>query len=199
VAEIFQTIGVAAALFTATNVDDIFLLVAFFADPRYRPRQVVIGQYLGIGALTAVSLVSSMIALVAAGESIGLLGLVPVGLGSWQLIQRWRSRPDHEQHDVATSSRTGILSVALVTFANGGDEIGAYVPVFATRSAFQLVVTVAVFFAMTAPWCLAGHWLVKHPKLGPRLRRIAEPATPFVLIAIGVLIIVESRAYRFVL
>ena len=42
-------IGVAA--FAATNLDDLFLLVVFFAIGWGRARDVVLGQYAGIGAL----------------------------------------------------------------------------------------------------------------------------------------------------
>jgi cadmium resistance protein CadD (predicted permease) len=38
-------------LFAATDIDDLFVLVGFFADPKFRAGNVVIGQYLGIGAL----------------------------------------------------------------------------------------------------------------------------------------------------
>ena len=93
---------------------------------------------------------------------------------------------------------TGGSLVALVTIANGGDNIGAYVPVFATRTPVEIVAIVLVFLVMTALWCLAGIALVSHPRLGPPVRRLAAPLTPFVLMGIGVLIIVESEAYRLV-
>ncbi len=34
----------------STNVDDIFVLIGFFADPKFRARDIVIGQYAGITA-----------------------------------------------------------------------------------------------------------------------------------------------------
>jgi len=40
-------------VFAATNVDDIFVLLGFFSDSTFRVRQVVLGQFLGIVALTA--------------------------------------------------------------------------------------------------------------------------------------------------
>ena len=45
VVSIFTTIGVGIALFAATNVDDIFVLLAFFTDARFRPRQIVRGRW----------------------------------------------------------------------------------------------------------------------------------------------------------
>ena len=52
-------VGLAVVLFASTNVDDLFVLVGFLADPRYETRQVVFGQYLGVATLVAVSLAAS--------------------------------------------------------------------------------------------------------------------------------------------
>lgn len=37
-------VGLAILLFASTNVDDIFVLLGFFADPKYRTRDIVMGQ-----------------------------------------------------------------------------------------------------------------------------------------------------------
>lgn len=196
-ADLLVVIGVAAVLFVSTNVDDIFVLVTFFADPAYRPRQVVTGQFLGMGALIALSVVGSLLALVVPGEYIGLLGLLPFALGVVKLVKMRRGGEVEEPTKARSGSRW--IAVAFVTFANGGDNIGAYVPMFATRTPIELLTTVVVFLALTAAWCFIGHALVSHPRAGPKVRRIAGPLTPFVLMAIGVLIVIESGAYRLVL
>jgi cadmium resistance protein CadD (predicted permease) len=197
VVDLLVVIGVATVLFVATNVDDIFVLVTFFADPAYRPRHVVIGQFLGMGALIAVSMLGSLLALVVPGQYIGLLGVLPFALGVVKLVEMRRGGDDDEPGQVRSGSRW--LAVALVTFANGGDNIGAYVPVFATRTPVELVITIAVFLVLTAACCFLGHALVTHPRAGPTVRRIAVPLTPFVLMALGVLIVIESGAYRLVM
>ena len=68
-------------VFIATDVDDLFILIAFFADRAFRTRQVVIGQFLGIIALLAVSSLSYFFRLVIPIEWIGLMGLIPIYLG----------------------------------------------------------------------------------------------------------------------
>ena len=35
-----STVGVAIVVFASTNIDDILLLAAFFADPRLKPQTV---------------------------------------------------------------------------------------------------------------------------------------------------------------
>jgi len=44
-------IGLAIVVFASTNIDDAFVLVGFLADKDFRVRDVVIGQYAGVGAL----------------------------------------------------------------------------------------------------------------------------------------------------
>jgi cadmium resistance protein CadD (predicted permease) len=61
-------------LFASTNVDDIFVLVGFFADPKFRARNIVLGQYAGIVMLFGLSLLGSLLSLVIPREYIGLLG-----------------------------------------------------------------------------------------------------------------------------
>jgi cadmium resistance protein CadD (predicted permease) len=60
----FALLGLAIALFASTNVDDLFVLVGFFADPKVRARDIVIGQYAGITVLFVVSVVASLLSLV---------------------------------------------------------------------------------------------------------------------------------------
>jgi len=194
--QLLPVIGVALLLFVTTNIDDIFILVTFFADPALRPRQVVIGQFLGNGALIALSLAGALLALVAPVEYIGLLGLLPLLLGTMKLVEllRGTGEPASESASPPGAHRR-IIAVAMVTIANGGDNLGAYIPVFATRTPIQLAAIVLVFLVMTALWCFLGYTLVSHPRLGPPIRRIAVPLTPFVLMGIGVLILVESKTY----
>ena len=56
------TIGVAFAAFVSTNIDNGVVLLAFFAERRVRPRDIAIGQYLGIGVLIVAALALSVLA-----------------------------------------------------------------------------------------------------------------------------------------
>jgi cadmium resistance protein CadD (predicted permease) len=82
-----------------------------------------------------------------------------------------------------------------VTVANGGDNIGVFVPLLATRPAWQIAAIGLVFAVMTALWCLLGHWLVHHPALGIPIRRYGHRTLPFLLIAFGVLILYAAGTF----
>ena len=79
-------LGLPVIVFASTNIDDIFVLLGFLADPHFRLRNVAIDQYIGIGALVVVSVVASLISLILAAEYVGLLGILPVLIGVTKLF-----------------------------------------------------------------------------------------------------------------
>src|SRR5262245_57979284 len=186
---------VGVALFVATNLDDIFILVAFFADPRIRSRDVIIGQYLGISSLVIVSVIAALIALAIPTAYVGLLGLAPIAIGTSKLVNWWPG--DEERADDmpghGDSRRNGdVLTVAAVTIANGGDNLAVYTATFAVRSGLETAVVVAVFTVMTGVWCAVAHWLVHHQTIGVPIRQYGHRILPIVLIGLGFLIMFEA-------
>jgi cadmium resistance protein CadD (predicted permease) len=79
-----------------------------------------------------------------------------------------------------------------VTIANGGDNIGIYVPAFAVHSGAEIGVIAMVFVAMTALWCMLAHWMVNHRRFGAPLRRYGHIFAPLVLIGLGIVIIYKA-------
>jgi cadmium resistance protein CadD (predicted permease) len=176
-------IVLATALFASTNLDDLFVLVGLFATPSLRGRDVVISQFAGIAALTFTSMGLAAASVTLPRELVGVLGLGPVLMGVWAL--RRAMAPDASDRSSPKSSPTGILAVAIVTVGNGGDNLAAYVPVFARRPTHAFLILGAVFAAWTAAWCWFAHWLVAHPTVGPPVRRYAGWMLPWVLMGIG--------------
>ena len=112
------------------------------------------------------------------------LGVLPVLLGLAMLV-----RPEREEKPVPPAS--GVLAVAAVTIANGADNLGVYIPLFATSTGRDLGVMAAVFAAMTGLWCAAARWLVRHPAAGAPVRRYGPTSVPYVLIGIGLRILLR--------
>jgi len=192
-------LGIGVVVFASTNIDDLFLLAAFFADARLRHRSIVIGQYLGIGALVLVSALGALLALTIPEGRVALLGLVPLLLG---LTKLWALRVStagtegdsgarriqDQEHTAERRLRLPVLAVASVTVANGGDNIGVYVPLFAT--AREAIATYVLTFAvMTGVLCALGYLLVNNKVLGGAIRRYGNVILPIVLIALGIYIL----------
>lgn len=179
-------------VFISTNIDDIFLLAAFFADKKLSVKSVVLGQFLGISALVAVSTLVAWMSLALPDGWISLLGLLPLYLGLKQVKSLWSDSDDDseddeiqlQEHQMERSMHSQILAVAGVTVANGGDNLGVYIPMFA-NSLSAIPLFVLVFAAMTMVWCLLGHVLVNNKVFGHWIRRYGHKILPVVLILLG--------------
>ena len=192
-------IALAVGLFVTTDLDDLFVLVAFFSDTRFRPRQIAAGQLAGLAALYAASVVFSLLSLVVAPAWIGFLGLLPIAIGLHAIARRLRG-DDSDDDDAApdgksTGVRANVLVVAATTIANGGDNLGIYTPVFATRSGTEIAAIGVVFAAMTMVWVGAAFWLTRHPTIGPPIRRHGRRVVPFVLVALGCYILYDAGSF----
>ncbi|MGW4139070.1 cadmium resistance transporter [Streptomyces mirabilis] len=193
-------IGQAAGLFAVTNIDDILILALFFAQGaghRGSTRRIVLGQYLGFAAILAVAVAAAFGATFLPEAAIPYLGLLPLALGLKAAGQAWK---DHREggggeEEQAKEGGPSALEVAAVTFANGGDNIGVYVPVFATAGIGGMGVYAVVFLVLVAVWCFAGRFFATRPVVAKALARWGHILLPLVLIAIGLLILIEGGAF----
>ncbi|WP_181776662.1 cadmium resistance transporter [Amycolatopsis pittospori] len=184
----FGLVGQATGMFAVTNVDDLVLLALYFgrATGRGGVAKVVAGQYLGFAAILAVSIVGALGAGLLPDAVLPWLGLVPLLLG---LRAAWRVWRERGTEDAEPEVGAGVLAVAGVTFANGGDNIGVYVPVFANTGTGGLIVYVVVFLALVAVWCAAGRYFATRPVIARALARWGHLLLPVVLVGIGLLIL----------
>lgn len=195
-------IGQAAGLFAVTNIDDILILALFFAQGAGHPgstRRIVLGQYLGFAAILAVAAAAAFGATFLPESAIPYLGLLPLALGLKAARQAWKDHRDggdaDEEETQAKEGGPSPLEVAAVTFANGGDNIGVYVPVFATAGVGGMTVYAVVFLVLVAVWCFAGRFFATRPVIAKALARWGHILLPLVLIAIGLLILIEGGAF----
>jgi cadmium resistance transport/sequestration family protein len=183
--------------FASTNIDDIFILMLFFANKEYKSKQVIIGQYLGITALITISLIGSLVGLLIEQKYIGLLGLLPVFFGIRSIVQLvLQEENKKELVTVNTSPSAKTLSVAAVTFANGGDNIGIYIPFFSNLLMPQKAIMISIFLVMVGIWCFVAKYLSKHATVAGIVSKYGHIITPIVLIALGIYILYESGTFE---
>ena len=157
-----------------------------------------------MGLLVAISALGSLIPLLIPLQLIGLLGLVPIAIGIKKLIQVVRKKNDAgdptqiiQEKNPRNKYRSylSFLTVTAVTFSNGGDNIGGYTPMFAKyNSIAEITILVTIFMVMTGAWCIATYYLVNHPLIASKIRRIGHFVLPFILIGLGIYILVGSFA-----
>lgn len=189
--------------FIASNLDDIVLLLLFFATAQTNQErwQIVFGQYLGFTVLVLASLGGCIGGRLLASEWVGLLGLIPISLGVSRLValmdRRGEEGPIVDAITAAREPRSSLdaLAIAALTIANGGDNIGIYLPLLSRASSTQLLACLVVFAVMVAGWCLVAFRLVQSPSMAGFVRQYLMPLIPFILIALGFLILVDSKIF----
>ena len=206
--ELIVVIITAIVAFATTNIDDIFLLMLFFSqvNATFRPQHIVTGQYLGFAVLVGVSVLGYFGTLAIPHTWIGLLGLVPIALGTRKLLKRETESPKttpsvassmqgKPESTLSSLIHPQTISVASITIANGADNIGIYVPLFARGSLWHLGITTIVFFLLVGLWCFLGASLGRHPTIAQVLDRYGHVLVPFILIGLGIFILVESGIF----
>jgi cadmium resistance transport/sequestration family protein len=199
--ELITAIPTGFTAFIATNLDDIFILMLFFSQVNaiFRRRHVVLGQYLGFGSLVLISLPGFFGSLIVPQDWVGMLGILPIAIGISRLLNRDDASADDTAPEQPENSTLASLlspqtySVAAVTFANGGDNIGIYVPLFASCTWESLFVILSVFFSLVGAWCYAAYQLTHLDAIADTLSRYGNYLVPFVLIGLGVLILIDSH------
>ncbi len=196
---IAATLLQAAGLFLVTNIDDIIVLSLFFArgaGQRGTTARITAGQYLGFGAILAASVLVALGAQAFLPESaISYFGLIPLLLGLRAAWQVWRNRGDDDDDELADDKTVSVLTVAAVTFANGGDNIGVYVPVFLAVGPAAVAAYCVAFLALVVVLVLAARYTATRRPIAAILERWEHILFPLVLIGLGIAILLEGGAF----
>ena len=192
---VLQAIG----LFIATNIDDIIVLSLFFARGAGQPgttARIAVGQYLGFaGILGAAVLVTVGADAFLPPAVIPYFGLIPLALGLWAAWQAWRGDDDDDDDAKVAGKNVAVWTVAGVTFANGGDNIGVYVPVFLSVGPAAVVAYCIVFLVLVAALVMLAKFVATRPPIAEVLERWEHILFPIVLIGLGIAILVGGGAF----
>ena len=192
---VLQAIG----LFAATNIDDIIVLSLFFARGAGQSgttARILAGQYLGFaGILVAAILVTIGAGAFLPSAAIPYFGLIPLGLGLWAAWEAWRGDDDDDDEAKVAGKKVGVGTVAGVTFANGGDNIGVYTPVFLSVEPLAVVAYCVIFLVLVAVLVALARFVVIRPPIAEVLERFEHILFPIVLIGLGIVILVSGGAF----
>jgi cadmium resistance transport/sequestration family protein len=205
--QIPQALITGVTSFIATNIDDIAVLTLLFSRTAFRPRHIVVGQYVGFLGLVLASLPGYFGRIFLPHLWLGWLGLLPIAIGSYYLIKKDSDEetvkviPLQESLGERRSPFANLLSpqtyqVAAITLANGGDNIGIYVPLFANNTLISLGIILCIFGVMIGLWCSLAYQLARHPWVAQTLAQYGHRIVPFVLIGLGIFIFVDGGTDR---
>ncbi|MEQ7179995.1 cadmium resistance transporter [Enterococcus thailandicus] len=199
--------------FISTNIDDIFILTILFSQvgKNLSKKDIVLGQYLGVGLLVLFSILASHSLNRIQTEYLGLLGIIPIFLGikSWLDFVKNKKRTASIEKDSSANKadltdetlltsglRPHFLNVTLLTLGNGSNNIGIYVPLFSRYSVIDLILTVLIFIIMIAIWCYFSFKLANLSFIQEELHRHQVFIIPVIFIGLGIYILIDSGLFN---
>ena len=216
---LIETIKIGLAAAVATTFDDNIYLTGFFSEVNrtFRPKHVVVGELIGFTALISISLVGFLIGLAISSDWIGLLGILPILIGLNNLRLLIVNKKDDSAKDKSTnlkqnarfhgfdSRERSLLDiiqdrqtyrVSAVTISNGGNNLGIYIPLFASSSLKSLAVIIPICYLIVCTWLFMYYYLTHTPGIALVLSRYASKLFPFVLMWLGLRIILDNQSYK---
>nr|CEG02557.1 unnamed protein product [Fusarium pseudograminearum CS3487] len=195
-----KTLGTACSTFAITNIDDIFILVTFFAEAStsntLTPLKITIGQYVGFTIIMVISMIGFGASLALPSEPIGFLGLLPGLLGIWKLLELIIPYEEEEEEEAPSFSGTkSVLKVATITVINGGDNIGTYIPLFSQTKGVEIAVYVVTYYILLGLLCLVAYLVMKQKHILRVVEKYAQLVIPFLYMGLCIFIIVDSECY----
>lgn len=192
-----QTIFSAIAVYISTSIDYLFILLIIFSQSQTKKglRQIYLGQYLGTGILVAVSLFAAYVLnFIPQDWIIGLLGLIPIYLG---IRVAMVGEEEAEEEKVVEKLKSGgssrlFWTVSLITIASGGDNLGIYIPYFASISFSEIIIALVVFAISIAVLCYISYRLAQISFVADTLEKYERIIVPVVFIGLGFFILIEN-------
>lgn len=186
IASIFTSV----VAYISTNIDDIFVIMILLAQAAKGAKgKLVAGHFLGVGAITVISMLGAFGLQNLPLQYVGILGLMPIGLGIKAWLDHKKGADDDDAPDTQSVS---LLSMAMITVGNGADNVGVYIPLFTGFSGSERISAVVVFAVMTALWVFLANTLAEFPKIKELIGKYKPILIPAVFILLGVYIIVDS-------
>jgi cadmium resistance protein CadD (predicted permease) len=184
----------ATIAFAGANITDLFVLILFFSKQRLKPKEVVAGQYLGVGGLIVLCFVIATIgASFIPPEWTRLLGIVPIIVGLKSMFGEKDKTPDKVDEVPLPLFKVsaGTFEVASVAFADCSDNLAIFIPLLIRYDLIFKLVIVAVFLTLIGAWCAIAYQLTHHKRVGQHITYYGERIAPVILIGLGCFILLS--------
>lgn len=193
-----QTIISAIGVYISTSIYYLIILIILFAQLSQNKQKwhIYAGQYLGTGLLVGASLVAAYVVNFVPEEwMVGLLGLIPIYLGiRFAIVGEDAEEEEEEIIERLEQSKANQLfwTVTLLTIASGGDNLGIYIPYFASLDWSQTLVALLVFVIGIIIFCEISRVLSSIPLIFETIEKYERIIVPLVFILLGLYIMYEN-------
>jgi cadmium resistance protein CadD (predicted permease) len=185
--------AVAAVSYLSTNFDNLAVLSAYSAKPGVRPLYVRLVFVAVCVVVLAVSLALALAAGALLSSALRYLGLIPLCLGLFYFYQGVFGQTEEPSEGVgAAMGPSAYLGLAAVLLANSTDSVSVMTPLLADLKPLFVLVTEIAALLVAIAMSLLAQALGHHPVLRIYVERTMRWILPFLLIAIGLLILTSS-------
>ncbi|WP_040980891.1 MULTISPECIES: CadD family cadmium resistance transporter [Oceanobacillus] len=195
------TILTAAAIYVATGIDYLVILIILFSQlKKGQAKHVWIGQYIGTVIIITVSLLVALgvANLIPQEWVIGLLGLLPLYLG----IKIWvKEEEDADESNILSLFSSNrfkqlYLTVAFIVLASSADDFSIYIPYFTALNAIEIVIAIIVFLIMVGVLCYISYRLASMKYISEKMEKYERWIVPIVFIGLGIYIMAENGTFH---
>ena len=194
--EILIVIGVTAAAFIGTNLDNLLLLATMYSRYYRHPWTVSAGYFVGMNLIAAITIMVGEVGDFIPLAYLGLLGVIPMMMGLlalWKLFRHVRTEVV-ESKFAGNSALAIFLALIAIQLSNGTDTIITFSALYADSSNPSDFIVAPTFFVMVGIFSWLAFYSVKHPKLGHFLVHYGQFVTPFILMFVGFYILLNTAS-----
>lgn len=180
-----QDLPLVTMLFIGVNLD--FFVILLFLLQKYSYKDNLIGYELGMVIVFGISaLAGQIIQSFIPAWSIGLLGIIPIYMGI-------KGEEDDNDNDEKHKSNKGVIAVLLMYLVScGADNIAVYVPVLATMTVTNILITLVYFILLTAISLTLAYFFGQILIIKNVFKRFGEPLSRIIYVLIGLFVMVDT-------
>jgi cadmium resistance protein CadD (predicted permease) len=196
--------------FLATNLEELILLVIFYASGRFAILDIIKGQYLGFLLILTLSLVGSVIGHMLEKPVVSLFGLLLIYSG---LVELWEyftlekeasliAQPEAIKTYMSNQPMLHkffpekLALIAATTIGLGADNLGVYIPLMAPLDWSDRFAFVFLFLGFNLLLAFFAFFLTEQKTLAIRLEKAGRLGKPIVIVGLGVYLLYSGEVLQ---
>lgn len=158
-----------------------------------RARGAILAGYL-LSVLCVLLLSSLGIAINRAVDAglIGYLGVIPLSLGLWALVQRQRGTTAAEALTPVLPARSALIGSAALMLGNSGDSLALLLPMMAETAPAGRGLLAIIYLAAAIAWAALAYGVASKAALARVIERRGAAFVPWLMIMLGVYILSDT-------